>query len=630
MLARCCRFFVSGGGALLLAAASPSSLLPLAASPSSGADALAIVRHTQQDENCQWLQMGDDLNAERQGDRFGWSMGLSGDGLRVAVGASDYDGPNNATDSGAAYVFDFQNNDAWQQVGAPVYGVRSGDHAGRLALSSNGQVLAVGSKWYAGSDGNTSSSGHVRAFVFNNITNEWVQRGQEIQGDVAGDELGDWVNLNFDGSVLAVSAPGVSGPGGEDSGLVRIFEFRDASDEWVQMGQDIDGDGRSANFASSVRLSADGRVAAMGASGFDCVNGINCGLAKVYRYDSETNEWNIMGQIIEGERSEDESGHSVALSADDGSILAVSAIKNDGVNGEDSGHVRVFKYNETLSLWVQVGSDIDGESAHDGFGWSVSLSSDGSVMAVGAFLNDGQTGEDSGHTRVYQFQSNIGWVQLGDDIDGEAAGDSSGSGVHLSADGTIVGIKAEFNQADGLGDSSGHVRVFQLPPSCFSSDLPLPFEVVADVNGEDEEGNSKPILHRGAIAGLVVAALVIAVAAGVVANRWTKTDAGDDEDNGSEAVTSSKKKTRSMVPGFKDQVPSTHDNQNANGIADEHEDPHLPTYKDQVRNSRGALLKPATVIAQPVDHSRDGAFPVALAVVVDGNDESPPPGRAYL
>ena len=36
------------------------------------------------------------------------------------------------------------------------------------------------------------------------------------------------------------------------------------------------------------------------------------------------------------------------------------------------------------------------------------------------------------------IMSNDNWSQIGDDIDGEAAGDRSGSSVSLSNDGTIL------------------------------------------------------------------------------------------------------------------------------------------------------------------------------------------------
>ena len=54
----------------------------------------------------------------------------------------------------------------------------------------------------------------------------------------------------------------------------------------------------------------------------------------------------------------------------------------------------------------------------------------------------------------------VSFAQIGIDIDGEAAGDSSGTSISLSSDGSIVAIGALYN--DGNGDSSGHIRIFDV------------------------------------------------------------------------------------------------------------------------------------------------------------------------
>ena len=51
-------------------------------------------------------------------------------------------------------------------------------------------------------------------------------------------------------------------------------------------------------------------------------------------------------------------------------------------------------------------------------------------------------------------------IQVGNDIDGEALDDRSGSAVSISADGTRVAIGAPSN--DGNGSGSGYVRVFEI------------------------------------------------------------------------------------------------------------------------------------------------------------------------
>ena len=59
--------------------------------------------------------------------------------------------------------------------------------------------------------------------------------------------------------------------------------------------------------------------------------------------------------------------------------------------------------------WVQLGSDIDGEAAGDNSGYSVSLSLDGTIIAVGGLFNDGN-GSNSGHVKVYEWDGSA-WVQ---------------------------------------------------------------------------------------------------------------------------------------------------------------------------------------------------------------------------
>ena len=114
-------------------------------------------------------------------------------------------------------------------------------------------------------------------------------------------------------------------------------------------------------------------------------------------------------------------------------------------------------YAESGGTWTQVGSDIDGEAILDLSGCSVSMSSDGTRVAIGAHGNSG-TGTFAGHVRVYA-ESGGTWTQVGSDIDGEAAGDYSGYSVSMSSDGTRVAIGAYGNTGNGI--AAGHVRVYR-------------------------------------------------------------------------------------------------------------------------------------------------------------------------
>lgn len=105
--------------------------------------------------------------------------------------------------------------------------------------------------------------------------------------------------------------------------------------------------------------------------------------------------------------------------------------------------------------YVQIGQDIDGEAAYDGSGVSVALSADGLRLAVGAPGNSGN-GTAAGHVRVFD-ELGGSWVQVGADLDGTAAGDAFGY-VVLSGDGTRLAVGAPRNNDNG--SDAGHVRVF--------------------------------------------------------------------------------------------------------------------------------------------------------------------------
>ena len=144
----------------------------------------------------------------------------------------------------------------------------------------------------------------------------------------------------------------------------------------------------------------------------------------------------------------------------------------------DNGIVRIYQWNG--SSWAQLGSNILGEAANDYAGWSVSLNGDGTMIAIGAYKNDGN-GVDSGHMRIYKWDGSS-WNQYGQDIDGEAAGDNAGLSVAISSDGTTVAMGAPFN--DGNGVDSSHVRAFELDQGTITTTTSTITDItVLDVSG---------------------------------------------------------------------------------------------------------------------------------------------------
>ena len=392
-------------------------------------------------------QLGADIDGEAERDRFGDSVSLSSDGTIIAIGAEQNDGT--AKNAGHVRVYEW-NGSAWQQKGADIDGEALEDYLGSsVSLSSDGTILAIGAD---GNDGTTTNAGHVRVYEWNGSA--WQQKGADIDGEGLRDRSGSSVSLSSDGTILAIGAQGNA----SNTGHVRVYEWNSGTSSWDQKGADIDGEALYDVSGASVSLSSDGTILAIGARGND-ENGSNAGHVRVYEWNGSA--WTQKGADIDGEAAGDRSGHSVSLSSD-GTILAIGADSNDG-NGTFAGHVRVYEWNSGTSSWDQKGADIDGEAADDQSGYSVSLSSDGTILAIGATGNDGN-GNDAGHVRVYEWNSGTSsWDQKGADIDGEAAGDKSGRSVSLSSDGTKLAVGAPFNEANGI--DSGHVRVYSITTS---------------------------------------------------------------------------------------------------------------------------------------------------------------------
>ena len=354
------------------------------------------------------------------------------------------------------------------QRGGDIDGEAVGDQSGfSVALSADGDTMAIGA-WLNDPtiDGIlANNAGHVRIYRWNGSV--WDQRGGDIDGEAAGDISAYSVALSADGDTVAIGAPYNDG-NGDDAGHVRIYAWDGSG--WVQRGGDIDGEAVSDQGGAAVALSADGDTVAISAP-LNNGNGDGAGRVRVYAWNGSG--WVQRGGDIDGEAAGDQSGRGVALSAD-GDTVAIGAHLNDG-NGSNAGHVRIYAWNG--SGWDRRGGDIDGEAAGDESGLSVALSADGDTVAIGGWRNDGN-GDDAGHVRIFAWDGS-GWDQRGGDIDGEAAGDQSGRWVALSADGDTVAIGAPGN--GGSGSNAGHVRVVAfavngagaaLPPSVSCAPLP--------------------------------------------------------------------------------------------------------------------------------------------------------------
>ncbi len=308
------------------------------------------------------------------------------------------------------------------------------------------------------------------SFISIQAQTTWMQIGNDINGEFPGEDFGSSISLSADGSVVAIGAFN-NDENGQSSGRVRVYKKQ--GETWEQIGDDIDGETPYNKLGHSVSLSADGSVIAIGAPGNW---GIGQASGHVCIYKNQNGSWTQIGNDIDGEAADDSSGTSVNLSAD-GSVVAIGAPYNDG-NGEDSGHVRVYKNQG--GVWEQIGEDIDGDNEYDNLGEFISLSANGAVVVIGMPYN--------GHVRVYKNQDGV-WVKMGSDIYSEVENDGLGSSVSLNADGSVVAIGAP---------DKGYVGIYEYQRGTWT-------QIGNNINGEvdgDMSGQSVSLSADGSIVAI--------------------------------------------------------------------------------------------------------------------------------
>jgi hypothetical protein len=322
------------------------------------------------------------------------------------------------------------------QKGADIDGEAIDDNSAYTVSMPDVNTVAIGA---AANDGNGSSAGHVRVYSWSGTA--WVKKGNDIDGEGVGDFSGTSVNMP-DANTVAIGANQNSA---NDNGHVRIYSWSGTA--WIQKGADIDGEATDDRSGGAVNM-PDANTIAIGAVLNDG-NGNNAGHVRVYTWNGTA--WVKKGNDIDGEAAFDLSGDVVNMP--DANTIAIGASFNDG-NGTNAGHVRVYSW--VGAAWVKKGNDIDGEAANDRSGVSVSMPN-ANTLAIGGSNNNGN-GATSGHVRIYTW-SGTAWVKMGNDIDGEVAGDESGSAIDMPDDKTVC-IGAPLN--NGNGNASGHVRVFRI------------------------------------------------------------------------------------------------------------------------------------------------------------------------
>ena len=185
------------------------------------------------------------------------------------------------------------------------------------------------------------------------------------------------------------------------------------------------------NYGRAVALSRNGLVMAVGAP-YAVTKG------QVYVYDLVAGAWSLRGILTPPGLWDYEFGIGVALDGD-GSTLAIS-----GTSFGDYGGVYVYDWSG--SAWVKRAQMVVPATEDiSSFGWSVALSTDGTILAAGCQWDytQGSTGSS-----VWLFDwDGDEWVERGSLYNGSAL--SYGIGVALNGDGTVLAVGEEKNNSRG-------------------------------------------------------------------------------------------------------------------------------------------------------------------------------------
>ena len=359
---------------------------------------------------------------------FGQSVSLDGDYL--AVGAHQHDGWSGSK-TGAVYIFKRHGSTwrLQQEISDASSGftvLRAGDRFG-YSVSLSGERLAVGAYYDWGDSGRQTGA----AYIFKRTSGVWAleQEISDQTTDTTKKILGLTVlesrdkfgqSVSLDGDRLAVGAPFDDGSV-SDTGAIYVFKRNTTTSVWA-LEQEVSKQttdtakkilglsdlAKSDVFGSS--LSLDGEYLAVGAPaddgyGTDGTNGSNTGA--VYIFKRTGTSWGAPHQIVDAStgftalKRNDSFGTSLSL---DGEYLAVGAPKDDGSGRFDSGAVYIVK--RTSSTWGtphEISHNLNGFTdlgTNDKFGTSVSL--DGSTLAVGAPGDGGESGSGTGAVYVIE------------------------------------------------------------------------------------------------------------------------------------------------------------------------------------------------------------------------------------
>lgn len=371
----------------------------------------------------EWNQSGEDIDGLNN---FGESISLNNDGSIVAIGSRF---------GGVVQVFK-KNGNSWTQLGNDIITNYGDENFGwSVSLNDDGYTLAIGAHKRSSIDG----SGMTKVYEYN--SNDWIQKGGNITQSYCF-SCGSTASISADGNTVVI---GLVKPTG--SLYAQVYNY--INNDWSQIGSTVTENSSGLDYEKSVKISGDGTKIAL------AIPSYGGGIGTVVVYYNNNNQWEQLGQKFYGTQYAKYLGGDVSLNYD-GSVIAIGIPGGVGATTTQNipGYVKI--YENFGGNWSQIGATISGEANQDRFGVALDLNENGDYIVIGATGNDGN-GNFSGHSRIFKKISND-WIQIGSDIDGESSGDSSGCSVSISSNGKTIGIGGKGNDQNG---NDGHVRVYE-------------------------------------------------------------------------------------------------------------------------------------------------------------------------
>jgi len=394
-------------------------------------------------------------------DYFGYSVSFSSDGSRVVVGAYLSD-PGAVSSAGSAYIYS-RSGTVWTEEAKIIASDKaSSDYFGwSVSISSDGSRVVVGAN--LSDPGGTSNAG--AAYVYSRSGTVWTQEAKIFASDKAASDLfGDSVSISNDGSRVVIGAR-LSDPGGTgDAGAAYMYSRSGTT--WTEEAKIIASD-KLANdyFGVSVSFSGDGTRVVVGARFSDPGGTSDAGAAYVYSRSGTV--WTQEAKIFASDKvASDNFGVSVSIS-NDGSRVVVGANLSDP--GGTSGAGAAYVFSRSGTVWTEEAKIFASDKvAFDQFGYSVSMSNDGSRVVVGANLSDPGGTYNAGAAYVYSRSGSV-WTQEAKIFASDkVASDQFGQSVSFSGDGSRVVVGANLSDPGGTGDA-GAAYVFSRSGTVWST-----------------------------------------------------------------------------------------------------------------------------------------------------------------